>query len=89
MAVSQEEKWYPTILRVICLQESAGVVPKWELVFRVHLQDYAPPDLIDILVQKPIKNSENGTGDEESNSEDLELPEHLQKLVDKAMSELE
>ena len=53
-----------------------------------HLQDYAPPDLIDISHMKVV-NSENGTGDEESNSEDLELPEHLQKLVDKAMSELE
>ena len=57
------------------------------------LQDYAPPDLIDTLVQKPSATNGSTTDDsseENMNSEaDLELPEHLQKLVDKAMAELD
>ena len=55
------------------------------------LQDYAPPDLIDTLVQKPDNNgSTDDSSEENMNSEaDLEFPEHLQKLVDKAMAELD
>ena len=54
------------------------------------LQDYAPPDLIDTLVQKPANNDTDDSQEENMNSEaDLELPEHLQKLVDKAMAELD
>ena len=54
--------------------------------------DVTSPDIADlhkrfdaILHPEPIEKN----GDEETNSDDLELPEHLQKLVDQALAQME
>merc|ERR1711976_836714 len=53
------------------------------------LQDCMPPDLI--VQNSPVPNGVSNrelSRESSSSADDLELPEHLQKLVDQAMKEL-